>query len=70
MKYDDKYPDASFGVEQLFGVIKMAGNPHPCWHCGEPTNWWDIAYGTPICSEECLTAKDKEAERVCKKSSE
>jgi hypothetical protein len=59
MKYDEKYPSTPYGVQPYPGVIKMAGNPLPCWNCREPTEWWDIEWSVPLCSEECLKAKDE-----------
>lgn len=36
----------------------------PCWHCDELTNFFDIDFGTYLCSEECQDAKIEEYMRA------
>jgi hypothetical protein len=62
MKFDDLYPnqpqdlmqhDVEFEGSSLFKY----GEKHPCWNCGELTNWIDILFEANLCSEECERVK-------------
>lgn len=57
MKYDEKYPNP--GVDALRdsdGCMVRCLQGGPCYVCGEPTHWADVAFEAAICSEECASA--------------
>lgn len=29
----------------------------PCWHCGRPTHWLELNFGTSLCPGDCTDAK-------------
>jgi len=74
MKYSDKHPNPKHLREVEPGVIYCEGEPTPCWNCGSPTNFWDLDFQAPLCSEECLKVRYEEylkalaaeGEEVCK----
>jgi hypothetical protein len=61
-KFNNIFPDAEhldqveFKGSELLLYHGGVYNKH-CWHCGESTNWIDINFQAPLCSEECFDAK-------------
>ena len=53
MKFNEKYPNANYLGEVYFGIVKFNG-AEPCFICKELTEFGDIDFQCPICSEECL----------------
>ena len=68
-KFDDMSPSAIRGtrlfLENGDEVCKVSdGKTHPCWNCGEGTDWADFNFEAYLCSTECLTQKTKEYNTV------
>ena len=70
MKFEDKYPDCPMDGEPFQSMVRLLVDKMPCWHCGDLTEWVDLDFEAPLCSEECLEAKvhewmeaDREATR-------
>lgn len=64
-KFDDMSPNAIRSTRIFLPngdeVAKVSdGKVHPCWHCGEGTDWADFSFEAYLCSEECLAAKTEE----------
>jgi endogenous inhibitor of DNA gyrase (YacG/DUF329 family) len=38
-------------------IVRLLEEKSACWHCGDLTQWVDLDFEAPLCSEECLTAK-------------
>jgi len=53
MKYND------INKSSIVGVV-LLDNPNGeiryCFMCGSPTDWFDLDFSCPICSEECSLA--------------
>lgn len=59
MKYHEKFPNALYQEEVIPGVFKI-DKEFPCWNCGELTDFCDIDFDGPLCSEECRAIKYRE----------
>jgi hypothetical protein len=47
--------------ETLHGDTHLwTGEAAPCWHCGTPTRWLDLAFEAPLCPGRCSDAKARE----------
>ena len=53
MKYAEKFPHIIPIFDEIEGVIRVRG-PRACHVCNRITEYLEINYGVPICSEECL----------------
>lgn len=53
MKYAEKFPDMIPVLDELEGVIRLR-TPRACHVCRRITEYLDVSYGVPMCSEECL----------------
>lgn len=53
MKYELKYPDMTHIHDERNGVIRSK-HKNLCYWCKNDTEYVDINYEAPICSEECL----------------
>ena len=60
MKFSEKYPNMRPIVDEAPNGIIRGYNKQPCWNCGELTEYIDIDFEAPICSEECQSQKDSE----------
>ena len=38
----------------------LGDDPQPCWHCGEPTQWLELSFETPLHPGGCTDAKWRE----------
>ena len=56
MKFSEKYPGRGHLEEVDIGIMRVNGSPHRCCVCGKLTNYIEINYEAPFCSEECLRA--------------
>lgn len=62
MKYKDKYPNMKPIHDERHGIIRTYPDfnrkdkcgPAPCHVCDEITEFVEINYEGPFCSEECL----------------
>ena len=52
MKFKDKYPDIELIHDDRDGIIRGMGGA--CRLCKEPTEYVEINYEAPFCSEECI----------------
>lgn len=41
------------GCEKRGGYVKLCEKPKPCFMCGTLTQWVDLGYEAPLCSEAC-----------------
>ena len=64
MKYNIKYHDLK-PLEVRDNILR-GRIARPCWCCGEPTEFVEINYEAPLCSEECEWAIDKVINEKCK----
>lgn len=53
MKYHLKFPDMDTIHDECEGVIRGT-TPRPCHECAELTEYIEINYIVPFCSEECV----------------
>lgn len=53
MKYAEKFPDMIPVLDELEGVIRVR-TPRACHVCRRITEYLEVNYGVPMCSEECL----------------
>lgn len=53
MKYAEKFPDMIPILDELEGVIRVR-TPRACHVCRRITEYLEVNYGVPMCSEECL----------------
>lgn len=67
MKFSEKYPNMRPIVDEAPNGIIRAHEKQPCWNCGELTEYVDINYEAPLCSEECQNQKDLEYIDACLK---
>lgn len=58
MKYVDKFPDMKYIDEERDGVIR-GRTQRPCCVCGWETEFVEINYEAPFCSEECVAEMDR-----------
>lgn len=42
----------------------LCDDPAPCWHCGEPTQWVELSFETPLHPGSCSDAKWREFEQA------
>ena len=56
MKFSEKYPNLKHLEDTREGIMRVNGLPHRCCVCGKLTNYIEINYEAPFCSEECLLA--------------
>lgn len=68
MKYNIKYADLK-PLEVRDNILR-GRVAKPCWHCGELTEFIEINYEAPLCSEECDWAKTEEINERCKDSAD
>lgn len=54
MKYKDKYPNLKEIYEDIDGIIK-GSKEKECTTCKELTQYIEINYEAPFCSDECLS---------------
>lgn len=52
MRYEKRYPRMKY-MEEQDGIMRAPGK-EPCCVCGRLTEFAEINYGAPFCSEECL----------------
>lgn len=60
MKYIDKYPDMKPIHDERNGIIKCDAKYGKCHYCKNPTEFVEINYEAPFCSEECLNTWETE----------
>lgn len=61
MKYCDKYPNM-IPIDDVCGNIMRGNERKPCAVCGNQTEYIEINYEAPFCSEECVQTMDRMAE--------
>lgn len=64
MKFDIKYPNSEKWFQPTDESIMKGTVLKPCWHCKELTDWFDIYFEAPLCSEECYEFKWKAYEKA------
>ena len=65
MKFSEKYPNMRPIVDEAPNGIIRGYDKQPCWNCGALTEYIDINFEAPICSEECQAQKDDEYIQDC-----
>ena len=66
MKFKDLYPDMTPIFDERKGIIRSYSTdeencgPAPCHWCKELTEYVEINYEAPFCSEECLLNFEKD----------
>lgn len=58
MKYTDKFPHMIPILDELEGVIRVR-TPRACHVCRRITEYLEVNYGVPMCSEECLNRLER-----------
>lgn len=58
MKYIDKFPDMKPIFDEREGIIRGQSNML-CCVCSQNTEYIEINYEAPFCSEECVAEMDK-----------
>lgn len=53
MKYADKFPHLIPILDEVEGIIRVR-TPRACCECNRITEYLEVNYGIPLCSEECL----------------
>lgn len=46
-------------------IMRAVGHAYPCTVCGELTEFVEINYEAPFCSDECLALYDEEMNEAC-----
>lgn len=75
MTFDEQYPDADTWFQPGdpdHEVIKVPGEPKPCWQCGirtgTLTRFVELNFEARVCSESCNDAGWKEYFEACRRS--
>lgn len=58
MKYADKFPHLIPILDEVEGVIRLR-TPRACHVCRRITEYLEVNYGVPLCSEECSDELDR-----------
>lgn len=58
MKYAKKFPNIIPIFDEVEGVIRVS-TQRACHICNRITEYLEVNYGVPLCSEECLDRMDR-----------
>lgn len=66
MKFRDKYPDAKYADTVEYSIMKGSKKDN-CYICGALTDFIDMDFECPICSEECMDKINEEFFKALRK---
>lgn len=61
-KFSDMHPNMKCILEECHGVIR-GRSKYPCTICGCMTEYIEINYEAPFCSEDCIWEMDRRANK-------
>ena len=67
MKFAQKYPNIERIIDEFDGVFR-GFYQRPCCVCGLSTEYLEVNYMAPFCSEECVAEMDERCSKYAKEN--